>query len=509
MKKFIKIAVLFAGFSVLVSSCSLDIIPESDITESAFPRNTQELNALVIGAYSGLRAPIQLEWRFTELRSDNTWQAQKGSGTQANIDLNSLDMFFPSTVMPEIYNYWYWTYQYILAANNVIRNLHVMLETEGDLRLQFEAEARFLRAMGHFNLVRLFGPIFLMDDVRTPQEAIRMNRIPVEDVYEFIISDLMFASDNLPAEHTSANLGRATRYAARALLARVHMTLGDFEAALPLLRSVQSSPHNLLTDAGSAGSAFENVFSTSNEMNTEIIFAVRFNGVQGVGSSFSNDFAPLNSLTRVVNMGATRGLNAVTWDLWDSFAEYDTLRRDASIGLWVGLNPDAPETDRANQRLYPRKFVTSYISRVNQSCQDFPIIRHADVLLMLAETINELEGPTDEVFMLVNAVRRRAGIAPEHDVSTNSRLEAQLIIENERRWELAFENHRWHDLVRTGRAQEVIERQIFEVDWEHYLRYDVPPSRGQIIQSWQLLLPIPLREILANNDIIITQNFGY
>jgi len=421
--------------------------------------------------------------------------------------LNSLDMFSPRSDMLEIYHYWFWTYQYISAANLVIRNLHVVPDTEAALRTQFEAEARFLRAMGHFNLVRLFGPIFLMDDLRTPQEARLMNRIPVEDIYEFIIADLQFATENLPPAHTAANTGRATSYAAKALLARVFMTLQNFEDALPLLRYIVNSPtHDLVSQSTANESAFARVFALNNEMNEEIIFAVRFNGEAGIGNSFSNDFAPLNSLQHVVNMGISRGLNAVTWDLFDSFAEYDTIRRDASIGVWRGLSGD--EEDRARLRLYPRKFVTPVIG-ANQSSQDFPIIRYADVLLMLAETINELEGPTGEVFTLVNAVRQRAGIAPEHDVSTPSRLEAREIIENERRWELAFENLRWHDLVRTGRVQEVVERQIFEVDWEDYLRYEVPPTRGQIIQSWQLLLPIPHREIISNNDIIITQNFGY
>ena len=509
MKKFFNIAVLFVGFSVLMSCNSmLDINPESDITESVFPTNTHELNAAVIGAYSGLRGPIQLEWRFTEIRTDNTWQAEKGSSSQTNLDLNSLDMFSPRADMLEIYHYWFWTYQYISAANLVLRHLNVVPDTEAALRTQFEAEARFLRAMGHFNLVRLFGPIFLMDDLRTPQEARLMNRVAIPIIYDFIISDLIFASENLPQRHTAANMGRATQYAAKALLARVHMTLRDFESALPLLRAIHETPHHsLVTSPGSAGSAFANVFSLNNEMNDEIIFAVRFNGEAGIGNSFSNDFAPLNSLDHVVNMGVSRGLNAVTWDFFDSFAEYDTIRRDASIGLWRGLGGTEP--NRVNQRLYPRKFITPIIG-ANQSSQDFPIIRYSDVLLMLAETINELDGPTAEVFALINQVRNRAGILHENDViNTGSRLETRLVIENERRWELAFENHRWHDLVRTGRAQEVIHRQIFEVDWEHYLRYDRPPSEADMIQTWQLLLPIPLREILSNNDIIITQNPGY
>jgi hypothetical protein len=127
---------------------------------------------------------------------------------------------------------------------------------------------------------------------------------------------------------------------------------------------------------------------------------------------------------------------------------------------------------------------------------------------MLAECINEIEGP-ETAMPFVNRVRSRAGIGL---LTTDSRLEMREIIENERRWELAFENHRFYDLVRTGRLIEVVEKQIFETDYEHYLRYAEYgrlPGRGQIIKSWQLLLPIPDREIDANNDIIITQNFGY
>jgi len=475
----------------------LEVVPQSDITATAFFKNTQELNAAVIGAYSGLRAPIQLEWRLTEIRSDNTWQGEKGSSTQQNRDLDGLDMFHPSVMMPEIYGYWYHTYQYISAVNNVLAQLDIVPTSDSNIRKQFEGEARFIRALGHFNLVRLFGPIFLMDELKSPDEAKEMNRVPVDAIYDFIIDDLKIAVQYLPTSYPAVDLGRATTWAARMLLAKVYMTLNDFESAEPYIRQVVD------LSGRSLESTFANVFSPDNEIhNREIIFAVRFGG--GWGSNFSNTFAPLNSLQRVVNRGVSRGLNAPTWDLYDSFAEYDTIRKDVSIGLWRGLNGD--ESDRIRQRLYPRKFVTP-VDESSQSNQDFPILRFADALLMLAECINELNGPTAEVFDLINRVRRRVGIP---DVNSDSRLETRLLIENERRWELAFENHRWFDLVRTGRAIEVIERQIFETDYEYYLRYEArAPVRGNIIRLWQLLLPIPEREIITNNHIIITQNFGY
>jgi hypothetical protein len=241
------------------------------------------------------------------------------------------------------------------------------------------------------------------------------------------------------------------------------------------------------------------VFSISNEMNSEIIFAIRHKaGGYGLGCSFSNSFAPYNSKGAVVGYGDGAGLNSPTLDLYRSYSDND-IRKTATIGIW--LNTASVEY------LYPKKLVIP-VTSLNDSELDFPILRFADILLMLAECENELGNPATALSYL-DPLRIRSQMPL---LTSSSQMEARLLIENERRFELAFENQRFFDLVRTERLKDVVEKEIFETDWvEHYSLYSATqrPVAGMIIQAWQELLPIPGREIDANNDIIITQNFGY
>ncbi|GHV42876.1 membrane protein [Bacteroidia bacterium] len=476
---------------ITLTSCNklLDVIPESDITDKSYFTNADEVNSGVVGCYSGMLKTIATEWMFTELRSDNSYQREANSSTQSNIDLNDLDMFRPLTYMSGIYNYWYATYQNIATCNIVMEHLDVVDNAEK--QAQYEGECRFIRAYHYFNLVRLFGPVFLCDHTISPQEAKKMNRRPVEEVYQLIIDDLTFAS-TLPTEYGTNEKGRATQWAAKALLAKVYMTLQDFASAKTLLTDVSNnSGHNTLTN-------YADVFAVNNELNIEIIFAIRHKaGGFGLGCSWSNDFAPLNSQTAVV-LGNGKGLNSPTLDLRNSYDPSD-LRKNVNIGVW--LNSAQVEY------LYPKKLVVP-VEMVNDSDLDFPVLRFADVLLMLAECENELVGPATALSIL-DPIRQRAGLA---NLASASQMEARLLIENERRFELAFENQRFFDLQRTGRLKEVMENEIFVMDWvDHYSKYptDKQPVQGQIVQEWQYLLPIPGLEIDANNDIVITQNFGY
>ncbi|MDR0618802.1 MAG: RagB/SusD family nutrient uptake outer membrane protein [Bacteroidales bacterium] len=479
----------------IVASCNkmLEVVPKSDVTDTSYYTTDDELFTGVIGCYNGLIETVSNEWILTELRSDNSWQRETGSSTRSNLDLNDIDMFRPSAYLNEIYSYWYATYQNIASCNTVLKHLDVAKTDEN--RKQYEGEARFIRAYHYFNLVRLFGPVFLCDHNITPQEAKKMNRVSVDEVYDFIISDLIVAIDTLklPADYSADQKGRATIWAAKGLLAKVYLTLGNYGKAREILADiVQNSGHTIL-------SVFEDVFSTSNEINSEIIFTVRHKaGGYGLGCSFSNSFAPLNSKGAVVGYGDGAGLNSPTFDLYRSYSN-DDRRKAATIGVW--LNTASVEY------LYPKKLVIP-VTSLNDSELDFPVLRFADILLMLAECENELGSPATALAYL-DPIRMRAGLPL---LTSSSQMEARLLIEDERRFELAFENHRFFDLVRTGRLKEVVEKQIFETDYvEHYALYSEAqrPVAGAIIQTWQELLPVPGREIDANNDIVITQNFGY
>lgn len=475
--------VLFAGFTACDDM--LDIDPVSEIPADKYYQNAEQINTALMGAYRGMQKPLLTEWVLTELRSDNTVQRLPTSTNTQNLDLNDFDMFRPTASNPNIYDYWYATYQNIGAVNAILGNIGVV--PSGSLKNQYEGEAKFIRAYHYFNLVRLFGPVFITTEVISPTAARMVNRSPVSDVYDLIISDLEFGAEMLPQLYDNRNKGRISQWAAKTLLAKVYLTLGDSDNAKTLLLDVkQNSGHGLLTN-------YANVFSTQNEVNNEIVFAIRFkSGGFGMGSSFANLFAPAQSGAAIVN-GDGSGYNYPSPSFMASYETTDA-RKAATVAVW-------------NENSYVKKYLSAVAIRYDAE-NDWPVLRYSDVLLMLAEIINENEGP-DDALPLLNEVRVRASLNPV--LSVESQTACRLLIENERRYEFAFENQRWFDLVRTNRAINVLSEQIFLLDIAHYNRYPVTlrPNAATIIKEWQLLLPIPQREIDTNNEIIISQNFGY
>lgn len=464
----------------------LDIPPVSEIAADSYYKNEEQINTALMGAYNGMQKPLLTEWMLTEVRSDNAVQQTPGSSSAANLDLNDLDMFRPSSSMQAIYDYWYATYQNISSVNAVLNNLNAV--PAGNLKNQYEGEARFIRAYHYFNLVRLFGPLFITTEVISPKIARETDRSPVSEVYDLIVIDLEFASLNLPDSYPPAQLGRITSWAAKTLLAKVYMTTQRQNLAKPILLDVKdNSGHQLLPK-------YEDVFSIQKEMNNEIIFAIRFKtGGLGLGSSFANLFAPSQSGANIIN-GDGSGYNHPSHNFMLTFPTQD-LRRNVTVDVW-------------NQKNYIKKFLSPVSTRFDAE-NDWPVLRYADVLLLLAEIYNE-EGGHVNALPLINNVRFRAGLPDLNNDISQSHL--RLAIENERRFEFAFENQRWFDLLRTNRAIEVVENQIFTSDLDLHYRFYPPalrPEQANIIHEWQLLLPIPQREIDTNNEIIISQNLGY
>lgn len=478
------------AFAMIItfSACDdmLDIDPISEIAADSYYQNAEQINTALMGVYNGLHKPLEHEWMLTEVRSDNAYQQTTGSSNEFNLNLNDLDMFRPTASIPVIYDYWYASYQNISSANGVIGNVNVVQDEA--LRAQYEGEARFIRAYHYFNLVRLYGPVFITTEVISPLEARKKNRSSVASVYDVIIDDLLYAAENLPPNYHDTQKGRVTNWAAKTMLAKVYMTLHENALAKPLLIDVMdNSGHDILDN-------YEDVFSIQNEMNDEIIFAVRYKaGGYGLGSPFANYFAASQSGAAIVN-GDGNGYNYPA-DSFMAVYEEDDERKAVTVDVW-------------NQKNYVKKFL-SPVSLREDAENDFPVLRYADVLLMLAEIYNEEAGPTNAL-PLVNEIRDRAGLLPLD--SEISQTACRLAIENERRIEFAFENQRWFDLVRTNRVKEVVKNQIATVDWtSHYSGYvsALRPDLDNIIQDWQLLLPIPQREIDTNNEIVISQNLGY
>jgi hypothetical protein len=294
----------------------------------------------------------------------------------------------------------------------------------------------------------------------------------------------------------AATLGRVNSWTAKALLAKVYLTQNRKADAIPLLTDV-------ITNSGyGLVATYSDVFSISNEMNREILFAIRYKaGGIGLGSPFPNSFAPELSGTAVI-IGDGGGFNTPSSDLNLTYAATD-LRKGISIGEYGNTKV-----------LYPKKMI-SPVSIVNDAENDWIVMRFADVVLMLAEA----QGNTTASLALINQTRKRAGLADllPAAVSTVALFEKELA--NERRLEFTFENMRWYDLLRYNKtmttitAEQTLKNHYSAVFTAHYGKYPSPrPTLAQIqayITTDRLLLPIPQREIDNNTTLKIPQNPGY
>jgi starch-binding outer membrane protein, SusD/RagB family len=500
---------------------AIDLYPQSNLNTGTYYTNLDEMKAGLTGAYNGMHRPLFNEWQLTELRSDNSKQGQPGSTASTNRDLSDLDMFIPATAHQGIYNYWLATYNNIRNTNIVLQRLGVVYDpaagslsfqaidlpiSEAD-RKQVAGEAMFIRAHHYFNLVRLFGGVFLVHQPITPAEAKTMNRASVADIYKLIEADLKTAAASMSslkyAQIAPANQGRANSWSAKGLLAKVYLTQGKKAEAITQLQDViANSGYGLVN-------SYANVFSIGNEVNAEILFTVRYKaGGLGLGSPFANTFAPLGSGSAVIN-GDGDGLNYPTADL-DTLTNRDTLngntgRKPTLISVY-GTGTAA--------KLYVTKFL-SPVAITDDAENDWPVLRYADILLMLAEA----QGYSPSSIQLINQVRARAGVPALDPAVINSVALFEKALSDERRVEFAFENQRWFDLVRfnttltTVTAEQSIKDHFAREYQSHYRLYTPPtPTLAELqsnVTKDKLLLPIPQREIDNNTTLVITQNPGY
>lgn len=509
--------VIISIFCISISACkkTIDLYPESNINTATFYSNYSEVQAGILGCYNGLHNPQYREWQMTELRSDNSWQGVTGSTNSFNRDLSDLDQFIPATTNAGIYSYWLDTYNNILNCNVVLKKLGVSYDpASGTInmasvnipisdvdRKQFAGEAMFIRAYHYFNLVRLFGGVFLIYQPVTPTEAKTINRSSMADIYKLIEADLTTASTYLSnakfSQIPAANVGKANAWAAKALLGKVYLTQNRKADAIVQLQDV------IANSGFSLQPTYAAVFSITNEMNSEILFTNRYkSGGLGLGSSFGNDFGPLNSGSAVIN-GSGLGWNAPTTEMDTALIASDA-RRNVNISFY-GTGPAAV--------VYVKKYLFPVaISGDGES--DWPIIRYADVLLMLAEA----QGFSPSSIALISQVRERAGIGPvPNTVNTVALFEKELA--EQRRLEFAFENQRWFDLVRynttmtTFSAEQTIKDHFAHTYAVHYSTYTAPtPTLAQLqanVTTNRLLLPIPQHEIDTNTQLVIAQNPGY
>ena len=483
--KYNLIAIALLGFSF--SSCSdfLEQNPQTDLSENDFYKTADDILSAVNGAYSSLQeGDIYGNWYvFGEIPSDNTRNQLSGSVTTQN----EFDQFYIDTQNSMIANFWKAAYKVINRTNTILGRIDG-IEINTELANRYKLECKFIRALMYFNLVRVYGDVPLVLKVISISESYDILREPKENVYNQIIADLKEAQD-LPVSYSTAEDGRATQGAAKALLANVYMTLHKYaEAETILAEIINSGRYSLLENTpGSLNiDGYKNVFSPVNHNSKEGIFEIQFlKGGYGEGSNYANNFAPENSGTNVVAVGGTGGNNIPEMDIYNAYEEGD-LRRDFSMSLGYYDN-------RKNNEWVESRYVCKFMDvpyQNNDASNNYPVIRYADVILMYAEALNQ-NGKTAEACKYLNMTRRRGfGYQTTEtspvDLQTTDKAQFALMVEQERRVELAFENHRWFDLIRTGRAVEVMR------------------SKGFSLNETNLICPIPQKQIDVNPKL--TQN---
>lgn len=499
MKKYIP--VILALFAAV--SCNLDKYPYSETAADAYVKNTSSVNNLVIGAYNGLYGVLYYEWAMTELRSDNVRMRVNNSSSADTKLLEQLDQNVPVTANDWVQDYWDKSYVVVNRANTVLENLGVV--TDEAKKAQFEGEALFLRSWMYFNIVRLWGPAFIVTRTIGAQEARTMQRSSVDEVYDLIEGDLekIVKEKLLPASMDAADLGRADIKAAKVMLAKVYMT--RYSPADEKYTEAKKLLGEVITAKGNPSSAeqlepYESVFSKNNELNREIIFAVRYKaGKLGIGSPFSTLFGPLNNGGNVV-MGSPKHYDYPSDNLIAAYEEGD-LRKDVTLRESY-YNATTGETVTGNAARFTNKFIDPDMTSEYDGENDWPVIRVADVLLLYVEACNELSGPSEDILAYLNAVRGRAGLPGYAESAVGTKFALREAVRRERRVELAMENHRWYDLVRWGTAVSTVNGFYISEPFFGAYDYQVKP-----IEDWQILLPIPVSVKNINRDV--AQNPGY
>lgn len=512
--------VLIIAAVVLASSCSkkLDQVPISTATTATFYAQPSDFIQAVNATYNSLRGYPDRLLELSEVRSDNIYPSNNDVGRDHDPINNFLKGIAPNVYVEEA---WRTDFNGIFRANTVLDQITKNGNNVGSavLATRLSAEARFLRAFFYFDLVKYYGKVPLIDHPVSASEANTIKRSPVADVYALIIADLQYAIANLPANFSGAypaysatDIGRASKYAAEAILAQVYMTrsgptygiegaglgLNEWALALPLLQDIISSGVFVFNPTAYAFPVpAGGIFSYSNQnpsVNKEAIFDIMYltQASSGLGATYTWVLVPQDYFNTYGNPSTSGALGApsVSGNLLNSYsvAPLDTRRSPTVHTTPYGSN------------IYPffRKYLdTTKVPSTNSRfdwAMNFIAVRYTDILMLKAECILKgASGTQGDVDAIVNQVRARAGQPAIAGVTLT-----QLF--DERRREFAGEGSRWFDLQRSGNLVTIMNAWIAVED-------AALKKMNQVTSNF-IIYPIPQTQMDAAPGLYI-QNPGY
>ena len=433
----------------------LTVLPETNLSSDVYYKTQADFQAAVNATYAPLRSIFNdRAWKLGELHSDNAYYARNPLYGAVDATENIADFAVPTangvTANDNVLQQWRQDYLIIARANQILVLIDGV-DFDATVKANLKGQALFLRAFAYFELARYFGSVPLhLVPVTTRQEA-ALPLSKVEDIYAQIEKDAKEASTSLLSK-TNQEAGRVTSGTAKTLLANLYIVQKKWADAATLMADVvKSGEYSLMPNYDDAFSG-----TSDNKNNAESVFEVQYmEGTAGYNGNLIYQIMPspitaeeLFPITGTNNTQPTsqESNDIPTPDIIAAFEPGDK-RKDVNIG-YVTLS----QSLRANKVFpYIKKFARKHTQQGNTG-QNFPVYRYAEVLLFLAESLNE-SGKSADAIPYLNQVRARAGLA---GTTASSQADLREAIFKERRVELAFENKRWFDIVRTGRIQEII-----------------------------------------------------
>lgn len=469
---------------LLMMSCEskLDLTPVTNLTNATYYKTAEDAKAAVGACYAAIG---NLDPFSDLVTTDDAIPFLTGAADRPLLwryEITTANSFVATFAG---------SYRGINRSNIVIDRLPGITMDES-LKARYMAEARFLRAVHYFNLVRWYGGVPLVTKETASLEGLEVERASADDVYKLIIEDLTAAEGVLPAKYAVGDAGRATKGAAMGILAKVYITMAGTDrqsaywaqAVTKLKQLIDSGVYDLYAN-------FADAFALSARGGKENIFEVQYlTDVRGHG--LGRGYGVRSAL---IYPSGGSGIARPSKSLFDLYSDQDARKAVTFLTSYT-YNGATTELSVTNadftkavsfQKLWDKTAKTS-----GGEGTSIPILRYADVLLLYAEALNEVNnGPTAEAYEALNKVRTRAKLAALSNLTYQAFKEAVWL---ERRLELTFENHRRFDLLRTGRLIEAV-------------KAETSFNRNPQIQPYHVLFPIPQTDMDANPKL--AQNQGY
>lgn len=433
--------------AMLAVSCEKDYLektPPDRLPEEGFINSADRAKLALSGVYQQLQSSaLYADYlpKFLGVPSGETLLSNTSPLALNNFSYDASDTYMLNTYAD--------LYAGIRRANQVIAEVPGV-NMDANLKARYIAEAKFLRAFYYWTLADMWGDVIIVTaPMKNPDEAL-IAKSPQADAFNLVIKDLVEAIPALPLSYGAADLGRITKGAAKSLLGKTYLYMKDYPKAEQTLKEVIDSKQYSLMDQ------FDQVWNRNYENNKESVFEIQFADIGGPGTSTRNQ-------SHLPGVNGGTGSHAATQRIVNAFPA-----NDPRLGYSIFRNGDvfAPNltTSSINLDVYKSTWSpTGYNIRkgmvpilyLQGNGGNYPVIRYADVLLLYAEAANE-NGKLSESRDAVNLVRQRPSVNMPALTTVNTGSKATLFeaIVHERLVELAFENHRFSDLRRWGRAEQ-------------------------------------------------------